>query len=178
MSPTWIEIDDDVLAKIKEGAEPFTDSPNDVLRRIFGFKIADRPSCSPVPSAQPPDGHITRDRPVRSRAQAGELLSMADYELPLLRALSQLGGSAPRWKVKEAVEGLMADKLTAVDRLPLQHGEIRWENRLGFARLKAVDRGLLRSGSRRGIWELTDAGIERLGELEAELQEREKAAPR
>lgn len=173
MNPTWIEIDDDVMAKIKEGAEPFADSPNDVLRRVFGLKAADRPSCAPMPSSAAPDGHST-DRPARTRAQAGELLSMAEYELPLLRVLSQLGGVAPRWRVKEAVEALMADKLTPVDRQPLQHGEIRWENRLGFARLKAVDRGLLRSGSRRGVWELTDAGIERLGELEAEIEKQER----
>lgn len=69
---------------------------------------------------------------------------------------------------------MLADKLTELDRQPLQSGAVRWENRLGFARLKAIERGHIRSDSRRGIWELTDAGIERLGQLEAEIEKRDK----
>lgn len=102
---------------------------------------------------------------------------MAEYELPLLRALSQLAGSAPCGQVKEVVAGMLAEKLTDLDRHSLRSGEVRWENRLGFARLRAIDRGHMRSGSRRGVWELSEAGIERLGQLEAELQEQERTAP-
>lgn len=90
---------------------------------------------------------------------------MAEYKLPLLRALSQLGGSAPRWQVKDAVEGMLAGKLTDLDLQSLQSGEVRWGNRLGFARLRAIERGHVRSDSQRGLWELTDAGIEELGRL-------------
>lgn len=36
MAPT-IRIDDEVFDKLKEQAEPFVDSPNDVLRRILGM---------------------------------------------------------------------------------------------------------------------------------------------
>lgn len=171
MSPTWIEIDDEVLAKIKAHAEPFVDSPNDALRQLLGLGPATEATCAPLPSDQPP-------QPSRRRASTGDLLSMADYELPLLRAISQAGGSAPKKKVKACVESMLAERLTDLDRQPLESGEVRWENRLGFARLRAIDRGYLRSDSRRGIWELTDAGIERLGQLEAELQEQERAASR
>lgn len=172
MSPTWIEIDDEVMAKVKEQAEPFVDSPNDALRQLLGLGPAGEASCAPLPSECPPQAVRRR------RAPSGELLSMDDYELPLLRALSQAGGSVPKKKVKAAVEVMLAERLTGLDREPLESGEIRWENRIGFARLRAIDRGHMRSDSRRGIWELTDAGIERLGELEAELQERERAGSR
>jgi len=101
---------------------------------------------------------------------------MMEYELPVLRAVSQAGGSAWRSEVKEAVEVAIADRLTALDREPLQNGQIRWENRLGFARLRLAERGYLRSDSRRGLWELTDAGIEELGRLEAEAQKPEREA--
>ena len=174
MSPTWIEIDDEVMAKIKEQAEPWVDSPNDALRRIFQLEPSDSSACSVQPTQSPPPP----SPPPTPRAPAGELLPMEEYELPLLRAISQLGGSAPAYKVKEAVEPMLVDRLAAADRDHLQSGDVRWENRLGFARLNAVRRGHLRSNSRRGVWELTNAGIERLGELEAELQERERAAPR
>lgn len=103
---------------------------------------------------------------------------MEEYELPLLRAISQLGGSAPSYKVKDVVEPMLADRLAAADHARLQSGDVRWENRLGFARLNAVRRGHLSANSRRGVWELTEAGIERLGQLEAELQEQERMASR
>ena len=86
---------------------------------------------------------------------------MEEYELPLLRALLQLGGSAQRTQVRDAVEPMLAEKLTDLDHQRLQSGEVRWENRLGFARIEAVRKGNLRSNSRRGIWELTEAGRRR-----------------
>lgn len=165
---SWIEIDEEVLRKIEEGAEPFYDSPNDALRRTFGLPSVDGPSCAQVPASREPRGGDGA-RPRRSRASAGELLPLEDYELPLLRALSQLGGSATKNQVTEAVEELLGERLKLRDREPLAGGEVRWENRLGFARLGAVGRGHLRADSRRGFWELAEAGIERLGEIEAEL---------
>jgi Arc/MetJ family transcription regulator len=173
VSPTWIEIDDEVMAKIKERAEPFVDSPNDSLRRHFGLRPSKVSACAERPTEGPPS-----PTPSTPRAASGELLPMEDYELPLLRAISQLGGSAPAYRVREAVEAMLADRLAAADRASLHSGDVRWENRLGFARLDAVWRGHLRSDSRRGIWELTDAGIDRLGQLEAELQEQERTGSR
>jgi hypothetical protein len=166
MSPQWIEVDEEVMAKVQGQAEPFVDSPNDALRALLGLEPASEKACAPLPATGPTHR--------RSRASAGELLSIAEYEFPLLRALSQLGGSAPSSRVKEAVEPLLIEKLTDLDRERLQSGEVRWENRLGFARLRAIHQGHMRSNSRRGIWELTEAGIERLGQLEAEAQERER----
>ena len=166
MSPQWIEVDDEVMAKVQAQARPFVDSPNDALRRLVGLGPASEASCAPLPSAEPPR------QP--ARAQTGELLPIDSYLLPVLRAVSQAGGSAWRVEVKDAVEAALGDRLTALDRAPLKHGEIRWENRIGFARLRLIERGHLRSDSPRGLWQLTDAGIEELGRLEAETQKRER----
>lgn len=170
MSPQWIEVDEEVMAIAKRQAEPFIDSPNDALRQLLGLKPATGAVCSRWPADRPPHS--------ATRAQAGELLPMAEYELSLLRALSQLGGSASRSQVKGAVEPMLAKRLTDLDRRPLQSGGVRWENRLSFARHKAVERGHLRSNSRRGVWELTDAGIDRLGQLEEEAKKRGREAAR
>ena len=174
--PQWIEIDAEVLALIKADAEPFVDSPNDVLRRTYGLQARHRPSCSLLPSPFSPPA-VRPDRRRWRRAQTGELLPMAEYELPLLRALSQLGGSAPRERVAEAVLAMLDDRLTDSDRAALpSSGEIRWQSRLGFARLKAVDRGHLRGDTPRGIWELSEAGIKELGRLEAAADATRRAA--
>lgn len=34
---TSIQIDDEVMARLKGMAEPFVDTPNDVLRRVLGL---------------------------------------------------------------------------------------------------------------------------------------------
>jgi hypothetical protein len=166
MSPQWIEVDDEVMAKVQAQAEPFVDSPNDALRKVFGLAAAKEAICSRLPSDRP--------QPVRGRAKVGELLPMAEYRLPLLRALSQLGGSAPAATVRQTAGAMLADKLTAADRAPMSNGEERWSNRLGFARLRAIEQGHMRSDSRRGIWELAEAGIEELGRLEAQVHEEER----
>ena len=156
MSPQWIEVDDEVMAKVQAEARPFVDAPNNALRRLLGLESASEKACAPLAATQPPRRS--------TRASIGELLSIAEYELPLLTALSQLGGSAPSSRVKEAVKPLLVEKLTDLDWERLQSGEVRWENRLAFARLRAIHQGHMRSDSRRGIWELTELGIERLGE--------------
>lgn len=162
----WIEVDSEVMAAIKGQAEPFVDTPNDALRQLLGLGRARAGRCAPLPSAEPPRS--------AARAQIGELLPMAEYDLPLLRVLSRAGGSASVAEVRDAVEVALSDRFTALDRTPLRSGQVRWENRLGFARLKFVERGLLRADSPRGMWELTEAGIEELGRLEAEAQQRDK----
>lgn len=152
MRSQWIEIDEEVLAQIKRKAEPFVDSPNDVLRSVFGLEPRDRPSCAPMPSDEAQSwGRGGRSLP-------GELLPLEEYEAPLLQALLRLGGSAPKQRVVSEVERDLRDRLTDLERQSLGSGQIRWENRLGFARLKAIDRGYIRRDSRRGIWELTEAG--------------------
>lgn len=162
----WIQVDDEVLGAIKAKAEPFADSPNDVLRKMLGLGQAEtRPSCAPMPSVTAPAGGGFRG----DRAQVGALLAMEEYEVPLLRALAAAGGAAPRFEIVEAVESMLEDKLTDLDRELLPSGgDVRWRNRLGFARLRAVERGHIRSDSRRGIWELSDAGFSELRRLEAE----------
>jgi hypothetical protein len=171
---SWIEVDEEVLGTIKKGAEPFFDSPNDALRRVFGLEVGARPSCMQQPSADRPRAAAVR--PARPRARAGELLPIDDYELPLLRALSQLGGSAPKARVADAIEELLGHRLKLRDREPLGSGESRWESRLAFARLQAIERGHLKTDSPRGVWELSEAGIERLGELESRLGDGEGEA--
>ena len=58
----------------------------------------------------------------------------------------------------DALESLLDDRLTELDRTPIASGEVRWRNRAQFVRLRLVERGEIRRNSPRGIWELSDAG--------------------
>ncbi len=42
MSPQWIEVDDEVMAKVQGQARPFVDSPNDALRGLLGLGGGER----------------------------------------------------------------------------------------------------------------------------------------
>jgi hypothetical protein len=145
-----IDTDDEVFQIIKKNAEPFVDTPNTVLRRLLGL---DRVDARPEPA-----GEATET----TRAAPGTLLPESEYEIPILRYLEERGGRAPSREVVEAVGEALADKLTEIDKQPLKSGDIRWENRTAFVRLRLVERGELAKKSPRGTWEISDKGRERL----------------
>jgi hypothetical protein len=147
-----VEIDDEVWNELKARAEPFVDTPNSVLRRLLGLS---------------PDGADAERRLLGThvdRAPIGSLLPEAEYVLPILRVLVDRGGSAPAKDVVAAVGGILADRLKDRDRETLPNGGQRWQNRIQFSRLKMKERGLLKRGSPRGLWEITDAGVQLVAE--------------
>jgi negative regulator of replication initiation len=152
-----IEVDDDVMTALKAEAEPFADTPNSVLRRILGLHKASLATLG----AGKTKSHSDTERSSEgnpARARAGTILPQEEYMLPLLEVLQQHGGRAPAREVVEEVGQRMADRLTTLDKEVVQSGEVRWRNRVQFARLRLVDRGLLKKNSPRGLWEITKEG--------------------
>jgi|SRR5919108_2396992 hypothetical protein len=145
VAPT-IRVDDEVYDRLKQDAEPFVDTPNSVLRRLLGF---DEPEAEP---RQP------RERVYKGRAKPGEILDRRAYDRPILEVLARRRGSAPVNEVLDKVGEMLADRLTDRDHEILESGAVRWRNRAMWRRLRLVEAGLLRDDSRRGIWELSDAG--------------------
>lgn len=144
----WIEVDGEVIDAIKGAAEPFVDSPNRVLRRLLGLPAIDNDRTASLPSSIP-------------RVPRGSLCPLPEFELPMLCAISERGGSASRGAVQDAVGRALKDRLTDLDWKPMVSGRIRWEARVDQARNELVKRGLLES-SLPGVWTLTEAGVEHL----------------
>jgi hypothetical protein len=182
MTPT-IRIDDDLYSFLKDQAEPFVDTPNSVLRRLLelpsrngdmadvGFEEPVAPEKAASPSkrsgaASPgrAEARSTKSRKKRGRQRAtrGSLVPQAEYELPILKVLDEKGGRAPSREVIDAIEPMLADQLKDVDRSKTSSGEIRWRNRAQFVRLSLIDKGELVKDSPRGVWEITDAGRNRV----------------
>jgi integrase len=90
------------------------------------------------------------------------LLPYRAYELPILRALAELGGSAPRREVVGAVRARLGSRLGDLDCETLTCGVPRWEMRIDVTRKQLIERGWLRADSLRGSWELAPLGIEKL----------------
>jgi integrase len=109
------------------------------------------------------EGESESNEPVPS---APALLPYTAYELPILRTLAELGGSAPRRQVVVAVRTRLGGRLGELDREILPCGAPRWEMRIDVTRKQLIERGWLRADSRRGLWELARRGVERLGQAE------------
>src|SRR5437660_3511538 len=94
------------------------------------------------------------------RLQRGLRTPEAAYYQPILKALSELGGSAKVSEVLEKVEQFMKKELKPVDYEPRRSGSEmpRWRNAAQWARNTMVEEGLLASNSPRGVWEITEAG--------------------
>jgi len=153
-----IEVDDDVMGFLKRNAEPFSDTPNSVLRRLL--LDGPRPTGKPIEPAQTPRlVPIRRTTPkARTRAASGSLLPEEEYVQPLLEYLEASGGRAPFREIVVAMESALGGRLTKTDRETLSSGGIRWHTRLQFVRIRLVERGLVAKDSPRGIWELTKEG--------------------
>jgi hypothetical protein len=157
----WIEVDGEVLAAIKDAAEPFVDNPNRVLRRLFELPAIEKDGTASFPAKI-------------ARAPRSSLLPLADFELAILRAVADAGGEASRSKLMEVLGRTLEDRLTDLDREPLISGKVRWETRVDQARNRLVKAGFLRSPYR-GVWKLTLAGAE---DLDRRLKSEAAAAER
>ena len=85
-------------------------------------------------------------------------VELAEYEVPIVRALAECGGRASRREILAAVGEAMAERHSAADLEPLPSGPPRWKPRLGKVLTRLVRRGWIVSGARRGEWELTERG--------------------
>jgi negative regulator of replication initiation len=138
-----IRVDDDVFSVLQRSAEPLVDTPNTVLRRLLGLSENKKGALQAVPRT-PPQGDRTPQRAFR---------------VPILRALSELGGQAETRVVLRMVEERLGQLLTPTDRQTLKDRRVaRWQNLAEWERKKMVGDGLLASDSPRGIWRMTEGG--------------------
>ena len=94
-----------------------------------------------------------------SRARRGEITSQANYTLPILESLIEMGGSGKMSDVLEKVLQKMKDRLTAKDHETLPSGiAVRWKNKAQWERQRLKTLGYLKKDSPSGFWEITEEG--------------------
>jgi integrase len=101
---------------------------------------------------------VRGERVAAAAAPRSTPLGLEAYERPILRALAERGGRAPRAEILAAVGEALAPRLGAADRERLPSGEERWRPRIGKARSRLVRRGWLVPNARCADWELTATG--------------------
>jgi predicted transcriptional regulator len=147
-----VRLDTDVYDALKKLAEPFTDTPSSVIRRLLEEHghLARQPA---KPAAAP--------RPAIAANPDLEPTPQAVYEEFLLKVLAeQFNGRGDKRSVTLAIiEKMQKQKLLRPADLELvATGEMRAENMIAWGRNALKDRGLLNRNSQRGIWELTSEG--------------------
>jgi restriction endonuclease Mrr len=95
---------------------------------------------------------------VSRRAAPGSILPEQAYWRPILAIIDEAGGSMAATDVIEAVWDRLHDQFRPRDLERQRLGEMRWRNRVRFARLRMKERGLLSDSSPRGVWEITEEG--------------------
>jgi hypothetical protein len=152
MAVHQIELTFPTYRRLARQANSFEDTPEDVIRRL----LDDAEKIEQEVGQQASDD--------RHRAVPGSILPEQEYWLPVLQALVEAGGAARANDVIDRVGALVADRLTEADYESLKIGEVRWRNRVRFARLRMRERGLLKEDSPKGIWEITKEGRRYLNE--------------
>lgn len=162
MMPT-IRIDIDVLDGLKSMAEPFSDTPNSVIRRL----LEERDNLA-KPTARPRSDKITKQKSVSnseiSSLKKQALTAQPIYEAFLLYVLWKLfDGKAYKNEVTDAVIALMKSKgfISDADLETVSTGETKAQNTIAWGRNALKDMGLIRSPSTKGVWELTSDGVEK-----------------
>ena len=156
-----IRLDDDVFNGLKSLAEPFTDTPNSVIRRLLqergNLPKGDGSSSVPGQSQTKTSGTVTS-----GRSQTTGLVSQSTYEKYLLHVLAtQFKGRGNKQEVTRAVIKLLESHglLSEADRVHVSSGESRAENTIAWGRNALKERGLISQTSPRGTWELTERGM-------------------
>jgi len=94
------------------------------------------------------------------RSKRGDITSQDDYCAPILRVLTEMGGSGKTKdvivKVGEKMKPILKPK--DYEKTATRTKELRWQNNTRWARQAMVDDGRLKNTSPSGLWEISDKG--------------------
>ncbi|MDD2252228.1 MAG: winged helix-turn-helix domain-containing protein [Dehalococcoidales bacterium] len=151
-----IDCDSEVWEALKKNADPFVDTPNDVLRRLLGLPKIE-------PSGNENTENLIRPRQLILQKPTRDI----EFRRPILETLVEFGGQARVPQVIDAVGRKMKGKLKPIDYERLSSGPVRWESAAKWERQHCVQEGLIEK-FQPGIWKISTKGIEWLKQAQKE----------
>lgn len=171
-----IRIDDEVWRALKAQAEPFVDTPNDVLRRLLLSKAPDTTThpqsgvVKDVLSVRNSDlGRNGQEKKRRGPRARVDRTPESAFRIPILQVLVELKGRGSVPDILKRVQQRLEGRLKPDDFKNLKSGEVRWENTAKWERKHLIDDGLLESNSGYGVWVITSQGRKYLEENSSSL---------
>ena len=115
------------------------------------------------------DEQTKAERRDLGRLRRGLRTPESEYYRPILRVLTEMGGSGQVAEVLDRVGEAMKPVLKDVDYDPLASSPDlpRWRNAAQWARNSMVKEGLLKADSPRGVWEISERGRDALEQMPA-----------
>jgi hypothetical protein len=164
------EIDNVIVEMNQSGSRAFSENKLEVAEQVlsrakaltnFRSEVASlRERWADLCNPQYKKGKAIGSRRNLGRLKKGLRTKKACYYVPILQALSEMGGHGQTRDVLDRVYDIMKNSLKPVDEKPLPSdpNTPRWRNTACWAREHMVREGLLKSDSPRGIWEISEAG--------------------
>ena len=159
---------DDLVSTIKAGVKTEeTELNKETLSFILGFIASKFPEVEIPPKIRMVIPSVEASRKkiheakigIAERARRGGIMPQADYTLPILEALIEMGGSGKMSDVLDTVFNKIKDRLKQRDFEKLPSGtSVRWKNRAQWERQRLKTGGYLKKDSPFGIWEITEEG--------------------
>ena len=160
-----IRISDRSWERLKGWAEPLVDTADSALEKALD--AAERSRGSALSPQEPP----VPSKPGLAAANYGKLqpglaaakhakLPQKEFREPLLQAIYELGGSGHVHDLRPVLRDRMEARLCPGDFERVSGGAERWWNATCWERSVLVREGYLRNDSPRGVWALSDQGVE------------------
>jgi restriction system protein len=97
------------------------------------------------------------------------LPKQTEIEIPLLKAIKNLGGEAKAKHIYPLVTQEFSDITEADLATTLQSGRLKWKNRIQWVRQTLINCGQIESGGH-GVWRITAKGLERIENIPSETK--------
>ena len=155
-----VRLNEKTWERLKQWAAPLEDNPDSTIN-----KLLDAAESVTSPSAAARSGWKADASGGAGRLARGVKTQEREFEKPILEALYELGGRGIMYEVLPIVEEKVRAVLKDVDYERLPSGDtVRWRSTAQWARHRLAERGLIKRGSARGIWELSDHGSRTVGQ--------------
>lgn len=155
-----IRITDDTWDRLKQWAVPLEDTPEDAVSKVLDA-AEEHLRCVEPTRAKPKDETDEASSEKGDKLRRGLRTPQQAYRRPILEAIYELGGKGTIDRILEKVEEKMKDILGEVDYEGTpKMGYTRWVNTTHWEHSQLVKEGVLKADSPRGIWKLSEKGIE------------------
>jgi restriction system protein len=153
-----IRITDATWDRLKRWAIPLEDAPEDAVRKVLDA-AEEHLKCGQTEGI---NNLTKKTREQKGKLPKGQKTPQQAYRRPIIEALDELGGSGTVIDILDIVETKMKTLLSEIDYKEIPTGDIRWRNTAMWERFEMIKDGLLKSGSPRGVWELSNKGLEEI----------------
>ncbi len=160
-----VRVSEENWRRLQSWAVPLQDRVDDVLTRVLDAAEHARDPHQPIQPLPEPQTSPKETPRMTTQTRNAKHLPQPEYRPAILRALVQIGGGGRTDDVCRRVFEDLNERFEPADLDDTSGGEVFWRNCTRWERNAMVEAGLLRRGSARGVWELTDLGRREAGEL-------------